>query len=268
MIFIEENIYDFDELKMYFGEDYWVTDKICIKVPTIGDILEFGDTKFYTILKLFCANTTSLRLKLWKNGIDWNKISDFELFSNFLVKNFTPNDTKLLFGNLDFSKFNYIYDSEKDCNLLVYFPINKTELPTQYNEDETIVIDELVYKKIVKYICVMFDLHFKVEFAKNKATKEAMIWEEEMNFETNKENKNRQKSFLLPLISSMVNHHGFKYKLNELKEVGIFQFMDSVKRLQTYESVTALMKGMYSGFIDTSKINVQKELNWLKDLNE
>ena len=66
----------------------------------------------------------------------------------------------------------------------------------------------------------------------------------------------------------MVNHHGFKYKLNELKEVGIFQFMDSVKRLQTYESVTALMKGMYSGFIDTSKINVQKELNWLKDLNE
>ena len=23
---MEESIYDFDELKMYFGEDYWVTD--------------------------------------------------------------------------------------------------------------------------------------------------------------------------------------------------------------------------------------------------
>ena len=30
-----DSIYDFDELKMYFGEDYWVTDKICIKQPTI-----------------------------------------------------------------------------------------------------------------------------------------------------------------------------------------------------------------------------------------
>ena len=44
---MEESIYDFDELKMYFGEDYWVTDKICIKQPSIGDIIEFGDSKFY-----------------------------------------------------------------------------------------------------------------------------------------------------------------------------------------------------------------------------
>ena len=64
------------------------------------------------------------------------------------------------------------------------------------------------------------------------------------------------------------NRLKLKYKTNELKEVGIVQFMDSVKRLQTYESVTALMKGMYSGFIDTSKINMQTDLNWLKDLNE
>ena len=49
--------YDFDELKMYFGEDYWVTDKICIKQPPIGQILDYGDVKFYsminTILQIF-----------------------------------------------------------------------------------------------------------------------------------------------------------------------------------------------------------------------
>ena len=50
---MEASIYDFDELKMYFGEDYWVTDKICIKQPSIGDIIEFGDSKFYRILYLF-----------------------------------------------------------------------------------------------------------------------------------------------------------------------------------------------------------------------
>ena len=110
------------------------------------------------------------------------------------------------------------------------------------------------------------------EHPNNKATKEAMIWEDEMNQKVEEEKRkkrDRTKSFLLPLISSMVNHPGFKYKTSELKEIGIVQFMDSVKRLQTYESATALLKGMYSGFIDISKDkNLQKQINWLKDLDE
>ena len=268
---MQELIYDFDELKMYFGEDYWVTDKICIKQPTIGDILEFGDTKFYSMLNLFCANPTYLRLQLWKMGIDWNKISDFDLFSQIIIHSFTPKETYLLFGDLNFSWFKYVHDSKKDCDLLVYIPQDESGNLIPVNYSDAIVIDELVYTKIIKYLCVMFNLVFKVEHAKNKVTKEAMIWEDEMNLKNEEKKKSKReysKSYLLPIISSMVNHPGFKYKTNELKDIGIVQFMDSVKRLQTYESVTALMSGMYSGFMDTSKINTQKDLNWLKDLNE
>lgn len=267
---MEEPIYDFDGLKMYFGEPYWVTDKICIKVPTVGDILEFGDIKFYLNLKMFCANTTALRLNLWKMHIDWNKISDFEMFSHFIVRNFKPEDTFLLFGDLDFSQFNYIYNTEKDCYELTNAPTDKNGNISRFDLENSAIIDEFVYMKIIKYLCTMFNLYFKPEFAKNKATKEAMIWEDEMksNIEANKK-ISHPKSFLLPLISSMVNHPGFKYKLSELKEVNIVQFMDSVQRLQIYENSTALLKGMYSGFIDISKDkNLQKQTNWLKDLNE
>ena len=121
-----------------------------------------------------------------------------------------------------------------------------------------------------KYLRKMFNINPKVEFAKNKATKEAMIWEEEENLKIQHQKSKDtdvEKSFLLPLISSMVNHPGFKYKTNELREIGIVQFMDSVKRLQTYETVTALMKGIYSGSIDSSQIK-QEDLNWLRDLDE
>ena len=267
---IEESIYNFDELKMYFGEDYWVTDKICIKVPTIGDILEFGDSKFYSMLNLFCANPTSLRLQLWQTGVDWNEISDYELFANIIVKRFTPKDTHLLFGNLDFSCFEFVHDNKKDCNLLVNVEKDEEGNIVDFNYEDAIVIDELVYKRMIKYLCTMFDLKFKVEHAKNKATKRAIIEEDEMNLKISEQKREKQeysKSFLLPLISALVNHPGFKYKTNELKDIGIYQFMDSVKRLQTYENATALLKGMYSGFVDAKKIN-QKELNWLKDLNE
>lgn len=60
---------------------------------------------------------------------------------------------------------------------------------------------------------------------------------------------------------------GFKYKKNELKEVGIVEFMDSVQRISTIVSATALLQGSYSGMVDTSKIP-KEQFNWLRDLSE
>lgn len=262
--------YDFDQLKMYFGEDYWVTDKICIHQPTIGDILEFGDSDFYSMVNTICANPTTFRLALWKKGIDWNKMSDYELFIS-IIRAYTPKDTHLLFGDLNFSWFIPIHDEEKNTDVLVNVPRNENGEPLPFNINEVAIIDEIVYMRLVKYIRTMFNINPKVEHAKNKATKEAIIWEDEQNLtiekQKQKEEGNLSKSILLPLISGLVNHPGFKYKLQELKEVGIVQFMDSVQRLQLYENTTALLKGIYSGMIDSSKIK-QKDLNWLKDLNE
>ena len=269
-----ESMFEYDELKMYFGEPYWVTDKIQILQPTLGDIIEFGDTKFYSIVSTLCANTTSLRLQLWDMGIDWTKISDYELFIQ-LIRGFTPNDTFLIFGNLNLSWFKpYVKqysDNDEKSIVLVNVPRDKdgNELPVNFND--AIVIDELVYLKIVDYLRCMFDIHPKEERnVKGKVTKQWIIDEERMNIEAekirNKGKEPRKKSFLYPLISSMVNHPGFKYKKNELKEVGIVEFMDSVKRLQTYESVMALMSGMYSGMLDTKKLNLKEELNWMRDL--
>jgi hypothetical protein len=61
----------------------------------------------------------------------------------------------------------------------------------------------------------------------------------------------------------MVNHPGFKYKLQELREVGVCEFYDSVQRLQIYESATAVMKGMFSGFVDSKNIKPD-QYNWMK----
>ena len=54
-------------------------------------------------------------------------------------------------------------------------------------------------------------------------------------------------------------------RIDELKELGVAEFYDSVKRLQIYESSTALMKGMYSGFVDSSKIN-SDDYNFMKEI--
>lgn len=262
------NLLDFDELKVYFGEDYYPSEQIRITQPTIGDILEFGDSKFYSIVTSLCSNPTMYRLQLWEMGVDWNDISDFDLFS-LIIKNYTPEDTHLLFGDLNLSWFERIYDKEKDCNILINIPRDENGNPIISDYQNLIVIDEVVYIKIVEYLRYMFNIHPKVEKAKGKGTKQAIIDEEKINYQLQlqKAKDNQiQKSFLLPLISSAVNHPGFKYKKNELREVGIVEFMDSIQRLQIYESTHALLSGTYSGMVDTSKID-KKEFNFMRDIH-
>ena len=192
---------------------------------------------------------------LWDNGVDWNKISDYELFM-MLVKGMSIENTRLIFGSVDFSKLNPYMQTD----------INEMVL---YDPEQQLKIDEATYMHIREYIRLAFNQTPKVEKAKGKSTKLAIIDEDRMNLTLEKQKKNTDKSTYLPLISALLNHPGFKYKKEELKNVNMVEFMDSVRRLQVYESTRALMSGIYSGFCDTSKMkDLNKELNWMRDLHE
>lgn len=240
-----------DIAQIYMEKPCKVNDWITIYQPTVGEIIDFGENTLYAAISPFTCNPTTFRLQLWDTGIDWNKISDFELFLT-LYRQMTPKNTFLIFKDFDFSK-------------LVPYKDNETGDIALYDENLNKVVTEKDYRYIAEYLRIMFNQRPKVEKAKGKATKEAIIDEERMNLQT-KLSKKEYSSFLLPLISFLVNHPGFKYKKNELNEVGIFEFMDSVQRIQVNENVRALASGVYSGMLDTSKIDLKNELNWFKDL--
>lgn len=254
-------------LQLYFGDPYQVSDKIQVLQPTIGGILEydkkFGESEFWSMLNVFIGNTTSYRLLLWDMGIDWNEISDFQLFS-LLIKTLKVENTEILFGDLDLSSFDaYMKQipNEEESN-------DKEELePKQemilWNPELDIEINEDIYNNIALYIRTMFNIFPKVEKAKGKTTKKWIIEEDRMNLANAK--KEDTTSTFLPLIESCCCHPGFKYKKNELREVGIYEFMRDVQRLQVYESTTALLKGMYSGFIDTKGID-KEEFDFMRDI--
>ena len=254
-------------LQLYFGDPYQVSDKIQVLQPTIGGILEydkkFGESEFWSMLNVFIGNTTSYRLLLWDMGIDWNEISDFQLFS-LLIKTLKVENTEILFGDLDLSSFDaymkQIPSKEK-------FDDKEESEPKQemilWNPELDIEINEDIYKNIALYIRTMFNIFPKVEKAKGKTTKKWIIEEDRMNLANAK--KEDTTSTFLPLIESCCCHPGFKYKKNELREVGIYEFMRDVQRLQVYESTTALLKGMYSGFIDTKGID-KEEFDFMREI--
>lgn len=247
--------YHFDKLKMYFGIDYEYNG-IVISQPTINDILEIGEERFYRSFSPFLYNSTSIRVFLWDNcnQTDWNKVKDIEVF-NIMIK--TIQDKEPLgrfFKNISFDDFNIINAKRNPDD-------EKYEIAL-YSESQDILLYEDDYMQIAEYIREMLGIHPKVEKAKGKTAKSWIIQEDKMNA-ANKKDTNS--STLLSLISTCVNHPGFKYKLKELKEVGIYQFMDSARRIQKYENSTAALKGIYSGFVDTKSFDSEL-LNFMGDI--
>lgn len=247
--------YHFDKLKLFFGLDYYVKGiRIC--QPTIGRILEIGEKDFYSAVTPFTNNSTSIRLMLWKSlGIDnWSKIKDIEVYQMMIgnVQNTEP--LKLIFPDIDFSEFKL---------MSIQTPNQEDYQPCLYNKSLDLVLLEDDYMEIAEYIREMLNIHPKVEKAKGKTTRKWMLQEDEQNL-LNKPSEND--SSLLPLISSLINHPGFKYNLEELKQVGIYQFYDAIQRLQIYEGTRALLQGSYSGFCDTSKIN-KEQFNFMRNVD-
>lgn len=252
--------YHFDKLSLFFGEEYEVGG-IKISQPTIGDILTVREENFYRALSPILYNSTSIRLMLWEMNIDWCKIKDIEVFS--FLSNLLKQDNELL---EIFKKSLNLLFKETDMLDFELLKARRTE-DSDYefclrSENQGIILFEEEYMELAEYVRTMLNFHPKVERSKRKAVRKSMIDEERMNA-ANKDNKDT--SQLLSLVSACINHPGFKYKLQELRDMGIYQFMDSVQRLQIYESSNALLHGSYSGFCDTSKID-KNEFNFMREI--
>ena len=261
--------YSFDKLALLFMEDYEVKG-IKISQPTVNDILRVGESNFYQALSPFLYNSTSIRVMLWEAGIDWCNVKDIEVFdilNNIQKQNKEilrqvigdevdkrENPLSILFKDIDITTFNLYKEKTKEED--------SEEKLCLYNPQYGIKLYEEDYMEIAEYIREMLNIHPKVEKAKGKTAKRWMIDEDKMNA-LHRDEKNT--STLLPLVSACVNHPGFKYKLQELREVGIYQFMDAVQRLQIYESSIALLNGSYSGMCDLSKVP-QDNFNFMRNI--
>ena len=247
----DSNLLDIDELQMYFCEPFHINDKITVYIPTIGDIVELGERKYYGMIHTLTCIPSDMKSQLFDAGIDYEEIGDFELFM-MLTRTLTPESTRLVLGDLDLSKFEPYTNS-------------KNNEPVLYDAETDTIIDRLIYMKIVEYIRKVHSIKPKVEKAKNKTTKKILIQLDRDKIK--KAQKEPYKSQLKPLISAMMRYPGFKYKSNELKQCGLYEFMDTVQGAQIYVSSTSLLQGSYSGMIDTSKIN-KKEFNWMRSLDD
>lgn len=239
---------DVDDLQLYFGDDYIINDKIKIHQPTIGEVVNYGEASYFSTVHTITAIPSDMKSQLWDNmNLDWTEVQDFELFM-MLVQTLTPDKTSLLFGDLDFSKLRPFRNNQNGNIVLA-------------DKETGVVIDEMIYLRIVAYLRKLHNIKPKVEKAANKITKKILIDEDRNKILYSKDKP--FKSYLLPLISAVKVKQA--YTKDYVKNMGFYEFMDDVNRMQVIHNADHLLSAAYAGTIDMKKIN-KAELNWMKEL--
>ena len=205
---MSSDMFEIDPLQLYFGDDYIINDKIKIKQAKVGDIVDFGEAKYFSVVHTLTAIPSDMKSKLWDIGIDWMTMDDFELFI-MLAPTLPIESTKLLFGDLDFTKLKPYRNKENGDIVLA-------------DLESGVKIDKLIYLRIVNYLRKVHNITPKIERAANKTTKQILIDEDRMKIRLNQEKP--FKSYLLPLISSVKVRMG--YTKDYVRNEGFVEFFD------------------------------------------
>lgn len=243
----------YDELKIYYGEDYVISKHIKIHQPTLSEICEYGEQEYYSMINQLTATPQSMKVQLWDKGIDYTTITPYILFYYLLHKLFPKEKTSIVFGALDFTKF--IVTTENDTDDIVLY---------QEVDGDEVIINESIYNTIMNYLRQAHNIPKDERIPANETTKMVLIEDDREEIERRKNEPYH--SQLKNLVSAMINSEGFKYSHNEVWNMRINAFMDSVKRISKIKNAELLLQSGYSGFGVNLKDVSNKQLNWLGEL--
>lgn len=275
-------MFDVDELKIYRGSDIPITDKIIVAQPTLDQIIEFGEKRYFQTVQCLTGVGADFKWQLWDYfNKDYTTIDDFELFKmliwkslssrKYLYKELTENQDKyeeqlkniskeelddmlinplsLVLKDIDFADFEE-YESDKNPETILY------------DKEHDITIDRFIYTRIVDAVRKIHGFKRNNEVPANEITKMDLI--DDARDEAMMASQKPYKSVLMPLISALAVKTG-QLGNESIWNMKIYMFFDSIKRINKIQDATLLLQGAYSGFASLKGID-KTRLDWAGEI--
>lgn len=275
-------MFEFDELKIYRGSDIQIAPKIIVTQPTLGQIEEFGETRYFNAVHTLTAVGADLKWQLWDMAqIDYTQIEDYELFIKYiwlfvsskkhvhseLVNNaekYKNEISSLSKEDLDEMLINPLQLVLKDIDLADFTPCKHegTGEIILYDAEHDITIDRVIYSQIVDVVRRIHGLKRNNEIPANEATK--MILIEDARDAAMIAAKNPHKSTLKPLISALTVKCGMCGD-DKIWNMRINAFFDNIRRISRIQDAELLLQGAYSGFASLKGVD-KTRLEWAGEL--
>ena len=234
-------------LNFLYRSEYPITDDIKVIIPKVKKVLEDEDS-YYSMVHALTAMPIDMMVQLDDMGVDFTKISSYELFVLIFQTLKKENmDTSLVFGDLDVDGFDFITDKE-------------TGKISLYNKRRDILIDRRVQSQIASALRKIHNLEQNRRKPGNADAKEYMLRRAREKLQRSKSRK--QDSELESLIVAMVNTEQYKYDFESTLELTIYQFNECVRQVIQKVDYEHRMHGVYSGTVNVKDMRPD-DLNWL-----
>lgn len=254
-------MYYVDELKYSIkGENYHINDKITIYLPTVEEVALFGEDLYFHVLNIFVRRPYDLMVELDESGIDYQTITDWELFSRSITA-IPVEFTCVLFGKLDFTKFVRVKDVEKDMYVLVNI------------ENQSFVIDEAIYIQMARFLRYMHFINEKVQYDVGNSIAKTFLMERmkrkrQKLLKDIKNGKHKYHSQIADMIKYCVNNSGFKYNYDSVMKMKLNLLYESYFFIIHGDERRAILGGIYNGTVDTDKMKDKSVLDIIPDLHK
>ena len=275
-------MFEIDELKVYAGSDIHITDKIIVTQPSLAQIRDFGERKYFNAVHTLTSVGADMKWQLWDFfNIDYTTISDYDLFIKLIhplvssrktlykewksnpqkyqqqlseldaddIKEMQINPLELVLKDIDFADFQ-TYKSNVNGDIVLY------------NPEKDITIDRLKYNQIVDVVRMIHGFKRNNQMPANERTKMDLI--EDARDEARLEASKPYKSVLKPLISALSVKTG-QCGDDKIWNMKIHMFFDSIKRVAKIQDSQLLLQGAYSGFASLKGIDKER-LDWTGDI--
>lgn len=232
--------------KLLYADRYQINDKIYVRIPTVGEVLENEDA-YFEIVYSIVATPYDMMVQLDESGIDFTKITSFDLFC-LLFGHLREMDTSLVFGDLDLTKFRTAVNNQNGNVVL-------------RDEENDIVIDRAIHGQICACLRKLLNIP-KTE--KTPGNEEARVYMLEKARKKMKRKKRRKQSDsqIEDLIIALVNTAEFPYDYMSVRDISIYQFYASLKQVTHKVKFDKTMIGVYAGTVAFDKLDMD-ERSWI-----
>ena len=275
-------MFDIDELKIYRGLDVPINSKITVTQPTIDQIIQFGEKKYFSAVHCLTSVGADFKWQLWDYyDIDYTTIDDFELFKKIIWNSLSSK--KHIYKELTENRDKYteelknISDEDlaemlvnplslilKDIDLADFIECQSDKYPETilYDQEHDITIDRFVYTQIVDVVRKIHGFKRNNQLPANDITKMFLI--DDAREEAMLSSQKEYKSVLKPLISALTVKAG-QLGSESIWNTKVNMFFDSIKRINKIQDATLLLQGAYSGFASLKGVDKDR-LDWTGEI--
>ena len=232
--------------KLLYAKRFDINDKIHIAIPTVGEVLENEDT-YYEAVYTIVATPYDLMVQLDDNGIDFSKITSFDLFC-LLFGQLREMDTSLVFGDLDLKNFKVAMNNQNGNYVL-------------RDEENDITIDRAIHGQICACLRKLLNIPKTEKTPGNEEARIYMLQKARKKMKRKKKQK-QPDSQIEDLIVALVNTAEFPYDYESVRGLSIYQFYASLKQIVHKVRFDKTMIGVYAGTVSFDKLG-NDERSWI-----